>query len=76
MALPTPDAPARIVKEPLLLVADEPTSQLDTETARSMMRFIRDVAESGTTVLVATHDETVREFADKWMHLEDGRIVD
>lgn len=65
-----------IVKEPLLLVADEPTSQLDTETARSMMRFIRDVAESGTTVLVATHDETVREFADKWMHLEDGRIVD
>jgi putative ABC transport system ATP-binding protein len=64
-----------IVKEPLLLVADEPTSQLDTETARSMMRFIREVADSGTTVLVATHDETVREYADKLMHLEDGRIV-
>ena len=64
-----------IVKEPLVLLADEPTSQLDTETARSMMRFIRDVAESGTTVLVATHDETVREYADKLIYLEDGRIV-
>jgi putative ABC transport system ATP-binding protein len=64
-----------IVKEPLLLLADEPTSQLDTETARSMMRFIKEVAESGTTVLVATHDETVREYADKLIHLEDGRIV-
>jgi putative ABC transport system ATP-binding protein len=64
-----------IVKEPLLLVADEPTSQLDTETARSMMRFIREVADSGTTVLVATHDETVREYSDKLMHIEDGRIV-
>jgi putative ABC transport system ATP-binding protein len=65
-----------IVKEPLLLLADEPTSQLDTETARSMMRFIRDVADSGTTVLVATHDEAAREYADKLVHLEDGRIVD
>lgn len=64
-----------IVKEPLLLLADEPTSQLDTETARSMMRFIRDVADSGTTVVVATHDETVRESADKLIQLEDGRIV-
>ena len=64
-----------IVKEPLLLLADEPTSQLDTETARSMMRLIKEVAESGTTVLVATHDETVREYADKLIHLEDGRIV-
>jgi putative ABC transport system ATP-binding protein len=64
-----------IVKEPLLLLADEPTSQLDTETARSMMRFIKEVAESGTTVLVATHDETVREYADQLIHLEDGRIV-
>jgi putative ABC transport system ATP-binding protein len=65
-----------IVKEPLLLLADEPTSQLDSETARSMMRFIRDVADSGTTVLVATHDEAAREYADKLIHLEDGRIVD
>jgi putative ABC transport system ATP-binding protein len=64
-----------IVKEPLLLLADEPTSQLDTETARSMMRLIREVAASGTTVLVTTHDEAVREYADTLVHLEDGRIV-
>jgi putative ABC transport system ATP-binding protein len=65
-----------VVKEPLLLLADEPTSQLDTETARSMMRFIRDVADSGTTVLVATHDDSAREYADNVIHLEDGRLVD
>lgn len=65
-----------IVKEPLLLLADEPTSQLDTETARSVMSLIRDVADSGTTVLVATHDETAADRADRLIHIEDGRIVD
>jgi putative ABC transport system ATP-binding protein len=64
-----------IVKEPLVLLADEPTSQLDTETAQSMMRLIRDVAQSGTTVLVATHDEAARDYADRLIHLEDGRFV-
>jgi putative ABC transport system ATP-binding protein len=65
-----------IVKEPLLLLADEPTSQLDTETARAVMTLIRDVADSGTTVLVATHDETAADHADRLIHIEDGRIVD
>jgi len=65
-----------IVREPLLLLADEPTSQLDTESARSVMRLIRDVADSGTTVLVATHDETAADRADRLIHIEDGRIVD
>jgi ABC-type ATPase involved in cell division len=51
-----------IVKEPLLLLADEPTSQLDTETVRSVMRLIKDVADSGTTAVVATHDETARDW--------------
>jgi len=65
-----------IVKEPLLLLADEPTSQLDTETARSVMSLIRDVADSGTTVVVATHDESVADRADRLIHIDDGRIVD
>lgn len=64
-----------VVKAPMLLLADEPTSQLDTETARTTMRFIRDVADSGTTVLVATHDEAAGDYADKLIHLEDGRIA-
>ena len=64
-----------IVKEPLLVLADEPTSQLDTETAQSMMKLLRAVADSGTTVLVATHDEAARDYADRLTHLEDGRIV-
>jgi len=39
------------------------------------MRLIRDVAQSGTTVLVATHDEAARDYADRLIHLEDGRFV-
>lgn len=64
-----------IVKEPLLLLADEPTSQLDTETARSVMNLLRGVADSGTTVLVATHDETAADHVDRLIHIEDGRII-
>ena len=64
------------MKEPLLLLLTSRLRSLDTETARSTMRFIRDVADSGTTVLVATHDEAARDCADKLIHLEDGPIVD
>ncbi len=44
-------------------------------TARSMMSLIRHVADSGTTVVVATHDEAAADHADRLIHIE-GRIVD
>jgi putative ABC transport system ATP-binding protein len=61
-----------LVKAPALLVADEPTAQLDTETARGIMAVIREAASSGTAVLLATHDTAATELADRVLTMEDG----
>jgi putative ABC transport system ATP-binding protein len=63
-----------LAKAPLLLLADEPTAQLDSETAREIARLIRSAADSGTAVLFATHDQAVTEFADRVLVIEDGRV--
>jgi putative ABC transport system ATP-binding protein len=63
-----------LAKSPLLLLADEPTAQLDSETAREITTLIRKATESGTAVLFATHDRAVTEFADRVVVIEDGRL--
>ena len=65
-----------LAKAPLLLLADEPTAQLDSETAREITTLIRKAADSGTAVLFATHDRAVTEFADRVVVIEDGRVRD
>jgi putative ABC transport system ATP-binding protein len=62
---------------PQVLIADEPTGQLDSETARQIMRLLRTVVRSeGISALVATHDHTLLDLADGVLHLQDGVIVD
>ncbi len=62
---------------PALLIADEPTSQLDLETGRQIMRLLLTVVRSeGITALVATHDEALMDLADEIVRLEDGQIAD
>jgi putative ABC transport system ATP-binding protein len=61
---------------PGLLIADEPTSQLDLETGRQIMELLRGVVRSeGITALVATHDEALIDLADKVISLGDGSVV-
>ena len=57
-----------------ILLADEPTGALDTQTSRSIMELFQTLNEQGTTILVATHDPLVAEYCKRWIHLEDGRI--
>jgi len=62
---------------PELLIADEPTGQLDSETGRQIMRLLRTVvATEGITALVATHDAAMLDMADRVLSLEDGRLID
>jgi putative ABC transport system ATP-binding protein len=62
---------------PSLLIADEPTGQLDSETAKQIMRLLRTVVRSeGVTALVATHDPTLLDLADTVLLLEDGKIIE
>jgi putative ABC transport system ATP-binding protein len=64
-----------LVKRPPLLLADEPTGQLDTQTARDVLDLIRMAAGGGLTVLVASHDQAVSQVADRVLRIDDGRLV-
>lgn len=62
---------------PVLLLADEPTGELDTKSARQVMRlFQRIVSEEKRTIIMATHDPLVEEYTDIIYELSDGRIAD
>jgi putative ABC transport system ATP-binding protein len=65
-----------LAARPRLLLADEPTGQLDSETAASIMSLVRRlVDESGLAAVVTTHDPRVAAFADRVLEMHDGRIV-
>jgi putative ABC transport system ATP-binding protein len=60
---------------PRLLIADEPTGQLDAETGLAVMALLREVVEAeGLTVVVATHDPVMMSLADRVLTIADGRI--
>ncbi|MFE9423316.1 ABC transporter ATP-binding protein [Kitasatospora sp. NPDC006697] len=66
-----------LANDPALIIADEPTGQLDSETGRAVMQLLRAVVRSeGVTVLVATHDPQLMELADRVVELKDGRIAE
>ena len=64
-----------MVKRPRLLLADEPTGQLDTSTARQVLALVRAAADAGLTVLMASHDEALTEVADRVLQIRDGTLV-
>ena len=64
-----------LATRPSLLLADEPTGQLDRGTGRQIMRLLQAVVQSeGVTTLVATHDPAILDMADSVLHLVDGKI--
>jgi len=66
-----------IVGEPALLLADEPTGNLDPDLSYDIMRLFREINARGTTVVVATHDrELVHRMKKRVIRLEHGRIVE
>ena len=66
-----------LANSPALLIADEPTGQLDAETGHSVMELLRAVVRSEhVTALVATHDATLLDLADRVLELGDGEIVE
>ncbi|ABM58285.1 ABC transporter ATP-binding protein [Verminephrobacter eiseniae] len=65
-----------LVKKPTLIVADEPTGNLDSETGLSILDLMKEInAESSTTLLVSTHSEFVKDRASRVVELKDGRVI-
>ncbi|WP_079143751.1 ABC transporter ATP-binding protein [Streptomyces luteocolor] len=66
-----------LANRPSLLIADEPTGQLDAETGLAVMELLRAVVRGeGVTALVATHDTTLLDLADRVLELRDGEIAE
>ncbi|MGV8966891.1 MAG: ABC transporter ATP-binding protein [Cellulomonas sp.] len=66
-----------LANSPRLLIADEPTGQLDTETGLAIMALLRAVVQAeGMTALVSTHDPLMIQLADRVVRLTDGRLIE
>lgn len=62
--------------KPSILLADEPTGNLDSRNGESVMELLRDLHREGATICMVTHDPRFARFADRGVHLFDGRIVE
>lgn len=64
-----------MVNKPAIILADEPTGQLDSKTGMQIMQILKDLNEQGVTVVVVTHDEKVAAYASQKIIMSDGKIV-
>jgi putative ABC transport system ATP-binding protein len=65
-----------LANDPPLLVADEPTGNLDSQTADAVLELLHEQTRAGKTVVVVTHERDIAASADQVVTLADGRIVD
>ena len=65
-----------IAGEPAILLADEPTGNLDSKNAQSVMELLRELHRDGATICMVTHDSRFTDHASRTVHLFDGRIVE
>jgi putative ABC transport system ATP-binding protein len=65
-----------LANKPRLIIADEPTGELDSTTGAQIFALLRDVATAGVTVIAATHDPFVIEHVDRVMEMADGRLLE
>ncbi len=63
-----------LVGEPRFLLADEPTGNLDSNTAQGVMELLHEINDAGTTIVMATHDQDLANRSNRNVHILDGRI--
>jgi lipoprotein-releasing system ATP-binding protein len=63
-----------LANRPEIIVADEPTGNLDTASTEQVFGILRDIADNGQTVVVVTHDAALAARADRRIHIVDGKI--
>ncbi|MDH5805208.1 MAG: ABC transporter ATP-binding protein [Gemmatimonadota bacterium] len=65
-----------VAGDPLLLLADEPTGNLDSTNGEAVMDLMRDLHSEGATIVMVTHDPRYEHYAERSIHLFDGRVVE
>ena len=64
-----------LVTDPALILADEPTGNLDSQTGKEIMHLLNELSAAGRTIIIVTHDASVAAYAQRVVHLRDGMIV-
>jgi putative ABC transport system ATP-binding protein len=64
-----------VAGEPLILLADEPTGNLDSTNGEAVMQLLQELHRGGATIIMVTHDARYEKHADRAIHLFDGRVV-
>src|SRR5262249_129838 len=65
-----------VAGEPSILLADEPTGNLDSTNGEAVMELMRELHKAGATICMVTHDPRYAQYADRTIHLFDGLVVD
>lgn len=63
-----------LAPEPSVLLADEPTGNVDTDTGNGIMDIFEELSESGNSILLVTHERRIAEHADRIVHIKDGEV--
>ncbi|MGC9366470.1 MAG: ABC transporter ATP-binding protein [bacterium] len=64
-----------LVNKPILLLADEPTGNLDSKTTVEIMKVLQELNQSGRTIILVTHEHDISEYAKRVVELKDGKII-
>lgn len=66
-----------LINDPEIILADEPTGNLDPETSEDLITLLKEIAQNGTAVLVATHDyHLIRQFPSRIVKCENGKVIE
>jgi putative ABC transport system ATP-binding protein len=65
-----------VAGDPAILLADEPTGNLDSTNGEAVMELLRELHQAGSTICMVTHDARYAAHADRSIHLFDGRVVE
>lgn len=63
-----------LINKPKVIIADEPTGNLDSKNSLNVFEILKKLSEEGTTIIVATHDKELAKFANKIYEVKDGKI--
>ena len=64
-----------LVNNPSIILADEPTGNLDTQTSLSIMLLLQQLNSQGITIIIVTHEEDIAAYTQRTIYLRDGKIV-
>jgi len=64
-----------LTNNPSLILADEPTGNLDSKTSYDIMAVLRGLNKTGTTIVLITHEDEIAKFTDRTLHLKDGQFI-